>query len=424
MKKDSYQSPSPSPSTPPSSSLSTSPTPSHFASVQKLPEDPILGLSLAFAADPRAHKVNLGVGAYRDAEGKPVVFTSVAKAERILLEKNLNKEYLPIQGNPEYLSASTALILGKSLAQKLAEQTFSIQTIGGTGALRLGGEFLAQSKERCIYIPEPTWPNHKRIFTYAGMTVKTYPYYNATNRALDFAGLCTAIQHMPAGSTILLHSSCHNPTGIDPTTEEWHELSALIKKQKIIPFFDLAYPGLGLNLDADMNAVRNFVEEGHELFIATSYSKIFGLYGERIGMLTVISPHKTVPQAIGSHLKVLARGSYSNPQLHGERIIATILNSELLKQEWEKELTEIRTRIQNMRQQLTSSLAGTLPELSQALSLQRGMFAFTDIDQSQLDRLCNDYAIYMADSGRINLAGLNTKNFEYVVQSLITVLTS
>jgi aspartate/tyrosine/aromatic aminotransferase len=426
MKKDSIQ-PTPQPASPPtfpSPSPPASPFPSHFASVKKLPEDPILGLSLAFAADPRPHKVNLGVGAYRDAEGKPVVFSSVRKAEKLLLEKNLNKEYLPIQGNSEYLKASTELIFGKSLAQNLAEQTFSIQTIGGTGALRLGGEFLAQAKERCIYIPDPTWLNHHRIFNYAGMNIKTYPYYNAAHRSLDFAGICASIQQMPAGSVILLHSSCHNPTGIDPNTEQWHELSQLIKKQNLIPFFDLAYPGLGRDLDADMSAMRYFTEQEHELFIATSYSKIFGLYGERIGMLTVISPHQAISQSIGSHLKVLARGSYSNPQLHGERIIATILQSETLRQEWQEELTEIRQRIHSMRQQLATNLAKALPQLSQALNLQQGMFAFTGIEQHQLDCLCKDYAIYMADSGRINLAGLNARNFEYVVQSLITVLTS
>lgn len=396
---------------------------SHFASITKLPEDPILGLSLAFAADPRPHKVNIGVGAYRDAEGKPVVLSCVRKAEQLLMDKQLNKEYLPIQGDPEYLKSSSALILGKSFAESLSEHIFSIQTLGGTGALRLAGEFLSHEKGRLIYIPEPTWLNHHRVFNYAGMTLKTYSYYDHKNHSLDFSGICTAIQQMPSDSVLLLHSSCHNPTGIDPNMGQWKELSFLIKKQKIIPFFDLAYAGLGQDLDADLSPIRYFIEQDHELFIATSYSKIFGLYGERVGMLSVISPCKGVAQAIGSHLKVLARGSYSNPPLHGERIIATILQSEHLKNEWLQELTEIRLRIQTMRKQLATSLNTAAPSISHAINQQKGMFAYTGMKPHQLDILCRDYAIYMADSGRINLAGLNTKNFEYVIRALISVLT-
>lgn len=413
---------------------SASPYISHFSSLKKLPEDPILGLSLAFAADSRPHKVNLGVGAYRDAEGKPVVLSCVRKAEEILIEKHLNKEYLPIQGDAHYLKASTTLILGSSLAQRLENQLFSIQTLGGTGALRLGGELLSQDKKRTLYLPDPTWLNHSRVFLFAGMDVSTYPYYQAKSGSLDFVGMCAAISQMSTGSAILLHSACHNPTGIDPTKEQWKELSFLIKKQHLIPFFDVAYAGLGQSLDEDLFAVRYFVEQGHELFIATSYSKIFGLYGERVGMLTAISPQGEIVQAIGSHLKVLARGNYSNPPLHGAQIVAMILRqvsvpfsdldkkSENLKNEWLQELADIRQRIQQMRQQLVSRLDAEGLPLGNALSRQLGMFAFTGMDQSQLQRLCHEYAIYMADSGRINLAGLNAHNFDYVIHSLLALL--
>lgn len=400
------------------------PCASHFSSLKKLPEDPILGLSLAFAADPRPHKVNLGVGAYRDAEGKPVVLSCVRKAEEILLKNHLNKEYLPIQGDAHYLKASTALILGGPLAQRLGNQIFSIQALGGTGALRLGGELLSQEKKRTIYLPDPTWLNHSRVFHFAGMDVNAYPYYQAENRSLDFAGMCAAISQMTTGSVILLHGACHNPTGIDPSKEQWKELSFLIKKQQLIPFFDIAYAGLGQSIDEDLFAVRYFVEQGHELLIATSYSKIFGLYGERVGMLTAISPHSETAQAVGSHLKVLARGNYSNPPLHGAQIAAMILQSEHLKSEWLQELAAIRQRIQQMRQQLTSRLNTEDLLLGNALSRQLGMFAYTDMDQSQLQRLCHEYAIYMADSGRINLAGLNAHNFDYVTQSLLALLKS
>lgn len=389
---------------------------SYFDNVAKLPEDPILGLSIAFAADPRPHKVNLGVGAYRDAEGKPYVLSCVRKAEQILLEKQLNKEYLPIKGDPDFLQTSVKLIFGES--QRSNAELFSIQALGGTGALRLGGDFLAQNTGRTIFIPDPTWLNHRRVFTHAKLQVETYPYYDFKERCLDFAGLCAAIQKMPAGSAIVLHSSCHNPTGIDPTIEQWKELSALIKKQHVLPFFDLAYAGLGKGFEQDVFPIKHFAEQGHELFCATSYSKMFGLYGERVGMLTVISPRS---EAIGSHLKVLARGSYSNPPLHGERIVTTILQSEALKTEWLHELEGMRTRIQGLRQKLVAALITGGIETAKELSTQQGMFAYTGLDQELLQRLCDEYAIYMADSGRINLAGLNARNFDYVVDALVAV---
>lgn len=389
---------------------------SYFDNVAKLPEDPILGLSIAFAADPRPHKVNLGVGAYRDAEGKPYVLSCVRKAEQILLEKQLNKEYLPIKGDPDFLQTSVKLIFGES--QRSNAELFSIQALGGTGALRLGGDFLAQNTGRTIFIPDPTWLNHRRVFTHAKLQVETYPYYDFKERCLDFAGLCAAIQKMPAGSAIVLHSSCHNPTGIDPTIEQWKELSALIKKQHVLSFFDLAYAGLGKGFEQDVFPIKHFAEQGHELFCATSYSKMFGLYGERVGMLTVISPRS---EAIGSHLKVLARGSYSNPPLHGERIVTTILQSEALKTEWLHELEGMRTRIQGLRQKLVAALITGGIKTAKELSTQQGMFAYTGLDQELLQRLCDEYAIYMADSGRINLAGLNARNFDYVVDALVAV---
>jgi aspartate aminotransferase len=388
---------------------------SYFDNVTKLPEDPILGLSIAFAADPRPNKVNLGVGAYRDAEGKPFVLSSVLKAERILLEKQLNKEYLPIKGDPDFLNSSVKQIFGEALQQRCNAQMFSIQALGGTGALRLGGEFLSQDSMRTIYIPDPSWLNHRRVFTHARMQVDTYPYYDSVRKCLDFPGLCAAIRKMPARSVILMHACCHNPTGFDPSIEQWKELSTLIKNQGILPFFDLAYAGLGQGFDEDIFPIRYFVEQGHELFCATSYSKMFGLYGERVGMLTIVSPHS---DAIGSHLKVLARGCYSNPPLHGERIVTTILQSQSLRQEWLQELEGMRTRIQDQRQRLVSALISKGIESANELSKQQGMFAYTGLDQECLQRLCQEHAIYMADSGRINLAGLNAKNFVYVVAAL------
>lgn len=388
---------------------------SFFEHIIKIPEDPILGLSVAFAADPRPHKVNLGVGAYRDAEGKPYVLPSVKKAEQIILEKQLNKEYLPIKGDPNFLQTSVKQIFGDSLPT----ETFSIQALGGTGALRLGADFLSRDRSgRIIFIPDPTWLNHRRIFTYAGLQVNSYPYYDPQGNCLDFSRFCATIQKMSSGSILVLHVCCHNPTGMDPTKEQWKELAALIKKQNVLPFFDLAYAGLGKGFGEDVFPIKYFAEQGHEFFCATSYSKMFGLYGERVGMLTIVSPSS---EALGSHLKAIARGSYSNPPLHGERIVTTILQSEVLTNEWLQELDKMRARIQEQRDKLVNALTAKGIESAQNLSRQQGMFAYTGLDQEVLQRLCQEYAIYMADSGRINLAGLNEKNFNYVVEALVEV---
>lgn len=396
---------------------------SHFTSVELLPVDPIFGLPILFAEDKNPNKVNLGIGAYRDAAGKPLVLSCVKKAEKLILEKNANKEYLPIEGAASFISASLKLIFGDALYTQVKERLFGAQTVGGTNALRIAGDFLSRNGMRNIYFPEFTWPNHRLIFSYANMQIATYPYYDQQHHTLNFSGMCKAIQHMPPGSIVLLHACCHNPTGVDPSQNQWKELSELIKAKNLIPLFDLAYQGFGTDLQQDAFSVRYFAEQGHELFIASSYAKNLGLYGERVGALAVITHEENHTKKVASQLKQLIRSSYSNPPLHGEQIVTTILESKNLSEEWETELSEMRKRIIDMRIALSTGLkkAGISQEMS-FLETQKGIFSFLGITKEQVHLLRNQYGIYLPDNGRINMAGLTYQNMNYVVEAIVALM--
>lgn len=397
---------------------------SFFESLTELPEDPIVHLPIAFAADSRPNKVNLGVGSYKDSEGHSLILPSVRDAETTLLKEPSNKDYLPIQGSETFLKANVELVLGKTFSDIYPGGYFSVQTLGGTGALRIGGEFLAQEIAKTIFIPNPTWPNHKLVFTRAGLKVHTYSYYAERTHQLDFSGMCSDISNMPPGSCILLHACCHNPTGIDPTMAQWKELSSLIKKQKLIPFFDLAYQGFVKSPDEDAQAIRYFVEQGHEMLIANSFAKNMGLYGERVGGLTVLARHNDASKKIGSQLKQTVRANYSCPPLHGMKIVTTILNSDLLKAEWLEDLSDMRTRLQEMRRTFVSGLAERDAHKDWSfITRQNGFFSFLGISPEQVQRLLKEYAIHMPSSGRINVAGLNPYNMDYVIEALIAVTT-
>ena len=392
-----------------------------FDKLELLPGDPILSLSRQFKEDTHKKKANLGVGAYKDSEGRPVVLTAVRKAETMMLEKHLNKEYPPIQGHADFINESLKLIFG----EKEIGNVFGVQTIGGTGALRIGGDFLSQHITKKIYLSEPTWPNHKSIFTRAGMEIGWYPYYDATNKRLDFSGMCEAIQKMELNSAILFQGICHNPTGFDPSFEQWKKLSELVKKQHIIPFFDFAYQGFGDDLDEDAKPIRYFVAQGHEMLVAGSYSKNLGLYGERVGTLSVVTQNKNLKDKVGSHIKQIIRGTYSMPPLQGARIVATILQSEELRKEWVHELTTMRERIKVMRCALVAGLlAKGHKDKFSFMNQQRGMFSFSGLNQEQVQRLQKEYNIYMLKNGRINVAGLNRNNMDYVIESIISVVKS
>jgi aspartate aminotransferase len=396
---------------------------SFFKSVELLPEDPILSLPIYFAADAHPKKVNLGIGAYKDAQGKPAVLSCVRKAEKIIFDQNLNKEYLPIEGNKAYISSLSQLAFGSDLNNKLADRMFAVQTVGGTGGLSIAGDFFFHNLSKTVQLSDPTWPNHRPIFRYAGLNMESYPYYDNQKHDLDFAGMCQAITKMPAGNILVLHGCCHNPSGMDPTQEQWKELSSLIKKQRVLPFFDFAYQGFGNGIEEDAFAVRYFAEQGHEMLVASSCSKNFGLYGERMGMLVIISSDRETIPKVSSQIKQIIRSNYSMPPLHGSRIISTILQNEELTKEWHQELAQMRNRVKEMRQALMEKLKAKNINMDVSfMARQTGLFSFTGLNSDQVQSLRRDYGIYITNNGRANIAGLTWDNIDYVVEAMAKVL--
>lgn len=395
-----------------------------FESLDQLPDDPLMSLPIAFAADSRPNKVNLGIGTYKDAEGKPLVLTSVKKAEGILFSQNLNKEYLPIEGHKEFLHGSLQLIFGENCSPLKEGLIFATQTLGGTSALRIGGEFLAQTISKTIFLPQPSWPNHTVIFTRGGLNIRRYRYYDEKNHSIDFKGLCQDIETMPPGSTIVLHACCHNPTGTDLTFEQWQELLPLIQKQKVLPFFDFAYQGFGETVDKDAKAIRYFAEQGQEMFVAYSYSKNMGLYGERVGALFIVAKDKKSVQLVSSNCKQMIRGSYSNPPLHGARLASLVLQTPELKSEWIAELKNMKNRLDDMREAFTAGLLAKGNGFDWSfIRQQKGIFSLLGLTQDQSHRLTQEYAIHLPNNGRINIAGLNQKNLDYVIDAVLSVMS-
>ena len=391
-----------------------------FADIQQNPADPIFALTKEFIDDGRHGKVNLGIGIYCDEEQNLYEFPSIATAEqRIAYERT----YLPLDGNKDFITLSQKLVFGEKTVALAEGRISSAQALGGTGALRVGGEFLAQHVGKKAFIPDKTWINHRAVFTRCGMDVQTYPYWDAESRDLDFSGLCSSITAMEEGSIVILHACCHNPTGTDPSKEEWKELSALMKKHKIIPFFDFAYQGFGEGIEEDAWAVRHFVEEGHEMLVASSNSKNFGLYGERVGMLSVVCHNKTIAENVGTNIKKIIRPSYSNPPRHGAALVAEVLGDDTLKTQWEKELSEIRHRIKAMREALIKGLEDKKADIDiDFMKNQKGMFSFGFLNEKSAGPLKEKHGIYFPDNGRINVAGLTENNMEYVVEAILEAL--
>jgi len=395
---------------------------STWSSVPAGPPDPILGVSEAFKADKDPRKINLGVGAYRDENGKPYVLPSVKKAEQILTSVNPDKEYLPITGLPEFTKAAATLAYGAD-SPVIKDSTVAVtQSISGTGALRIGGAFLARfyPHAKTIYLPSPSWGNHTPIFRDSGLEVKTYRYYDKKTVGLDFAGLKEDLKSMPEKSIVLLHACAHNPTGVDPTHEQWKEISDIVKEKQLFPFFDMAYQGFASGSTSyDAFAVRHFVTSGHQVALSQSFAKNMGLYGERVGAfsLTVASPEEK--QRVESQLKIVVRPMYSNPPIHGARIAATILNKPELYKEWEDEVKGMADRIISMRDRLYDNLvAQKTPGEWGHIKSQIGMFSFTGLTQPQTKALAEKAHIYMTADGRISMAGLNSHNVDYFSESI------
>ncbi|HPS01004.1 MAG TPA: amino acid aminotransferase [Candidatus Sumerlaeota bacterium] len=392
--------------------------------LEMAPPDPILGLTVAFKEDPRPEKINLGVGVFKDAQGRTPIPACVKKAEERLLRQEATKSYLPIDGSPEYATAVQDLLLGAAHPARVARRVVTVQTPGGTGGLRVAGDFLRRAlPAAALWVSDPTWANHFQIFNAAGFEVKTYPYYDAAAKGLDFAGMLGALRTIPSGDVVLLHGCCHNPTGIDPTPAQWREIAQTLVARNLFPLVDFAYQGLGHGIEEDGEGFRILCESCPDLLVVSSFSKNFGLYNERVGALTALASTEEAARRVLSHLKVMARVNYSNPPSHGAAIVATVLGDPVLRAEWEAEVAAIRERIHEMRRLFVETLRakGVKRDFS-FISTQNGMFSFAGLDKAQVERLRQEFAIYMVASGRINVAGMTPGNMDRLCDAIAAVL--
>jgi aspartate/tyrosine/aromatic aminotransferase len=386
--------------------------------------DPIFGLTVLFDADKRPDKINLGVGQYRNDQLETPVLESVKLAETFLLREEESKEYLPIAGDSAYLNRVGALVFGEFFWTREGARVSRIQTLGGTGALRIGGDFLKQEVGEKIAISDPTWPNHRGVFTRCGMVVEAYPYYDIHTQTLEFDRMVQYLRNLTPGTAVVLHACCHNPTGADLSMDQWKILLKIFKENGLLPFFDFAYQGFGISLEEDAKVIRLFAAEGMEMLVACSHSKNFGLYSERIGALYVVSESAKTAEAVQSKLKTIVRTNYSNPPRHGAAIIAHILSEPVLKKMWEQEVESMRSRIEKMRRLLVEALTErSLKRNYLYLSDRVGMFCFSGLKKAEVERLQKEFAIYMPLDGRINIAGLSEKNLLTVVDAITKVIS-
>ena len=395
-----------------------------FQNVEYYPGDPILGLIEKYNEDPNPKKVNLGVGVYYDNEGHLPILDCVKKVEKELAEKNLPHNYLPIDGLTGYRQACQNLLFGPNHKAVQSGRIATTASLGGSGALRIGAEFIHHwLPDAKVYVSNPTWANHIGIFESAGCKVNKYPYYDPDTNGIKIAELKNFLSNLEAGNIVLLHPCCHNPTGIDPTVQQWDDILTIIKQQGLIPFMDFAYQGLGEDLDQDAYAIRKAVDLGLSFFVSNSFSKNMSLYGERVGALSVICSTTEEAKLVQSQLKLIIRRFYSSPPGHGNYIVDKTLNDPILFKQWEKEVYEIRDRIRAMRIHLHDVLQEKLPDRDFTyLSAQRGMFSFTGLSSEQVARLQCEYSIYIVENGRMCVAGLNSRNIDYVAQAMAEVL--
>ena len=395
-----------------------------FAAVEMAPRDPILGLNEAFGADTRAEKVNLGVGVYYDDNGKIPLLAAVRTAEKARLEAMPPRGYQPIEGLAAYNSGVQNLLFGKDSELASSGQVVTIEALGGTGALKVGADYLKRLLPGAsIYISDPSWENHRALFESAGFQVNTYAYYDAATRGVNFAGMKASLEAAPAGSIIVLHACCHNPTGADLSDAQWDEVVSVCRSRGLVPFLDMAYQGFADGIDADAVAVRAFSASGLQFFVSSSFSKSFSLYGERVGALSIVTASKEEAGRVLSQVKRVIRTNYSNPPIHGGAVVAAVLNSPELRQMWEDELAGMRERIRAMRTSLVEQLKadGVAQDFSFVIA-QRGMFSYTGLSVAQVEKLKSDFGIYAVSTGRICLAALNTKNIGYVAKAIAQVL--
>ncbi len=395
-----------------------------FSAVEMAPRDPILGLNEAFNADTRTTKVNLGVGVYSNEEGKIPLLRAVAEAEDIRVAQHVPRGYLPIDGIAAYDKAVQTLLFGADSPLLASGRVMTVQAVGGTGALKIGADFLKQlSPDAVVAISDPSWENHRALFETAGFPVQNYRYYDAATHDVNRAGMLEDLQNLPAGSIVVLHACCHNPTGVDLTLDDWKKVLEVLKTKGHVPFLDMAYQGFGDGIDEDAAAVRLFAESGLTFFASSSFSKSFSLYGERVGALSIVTDSKEETARVLSQVKRVIRTNYSNPPTHGATIVAAVLNSPELRQKWEDELAEMRLRIRAMREEMTNRLANNAAGQDFSfVARQRGMFSYSGLTTEQVHRLRNEFGIYALDTGRICVAALNNRNIEAVTKAILAVI--
>ena len=395
-----------------------------FSTVELAPRDPILGITEQFAVDPSPHKVNLGVGMYYDENGKLPLLKCVAAAEQAMAEAHAARGYLPIDGIAEYDRAAQGLAFGESSPAVTEQRIATVQGLGGTGALKVAADFLRRlHPEARVLISDPSWENHRALFTQAGFEVATYPYYDPASHGVRFDAMRAALNAAPAGTVVVLHACCHNPTGCDLTAGQWREVVASARERGWVPLLDMAYQGFGRGLAEDAAAARLFVEAGLDCLVATSFSKNFSLYGERVGALSVVCQQRDEAQRVLSQLKVLIRANYSNPPTHGAKAVAAVLADPALRSLWHEELAQMRDRIRRMRERLIAKLreAGVRQDMS-FIAAQQGMFSYSGLSAEQMRRLRSEFSVYGVDSGRICVAALNERNLDRVARSIASVM--
>jgi len=395
-----------------------------FEQVSMAPADPILGLTDAFKKDTRSEKINLGVGIYKDESGQTPILATVKEAEKRLLASEKTKSYLTIEGIAAYGTAVQKLLFGADSDIISANRARTAQVPGGTGALRTGADFaLKKLGIRKIWVSNPTWANHGNVFTTAGLKVASYDYYNAETKDLDFDAMVASLQQVEDGDLVLFHGCCHNPTGIDPTTEQWEILAKLIADIGAVPFFDFAYQGFAQGVEEDAQGLRIFAKYNKELLVANSFSKNFGLYNERVGGITLVAEESEIAESAFSQIKSGIRSNYSNPPAHGAAIVTTILEDAELYAQWDKEVADMRDRIQEMRDLFVATLKekGVAGDYS-FISRQNGMFSFSGLTPEQVTRLKEEFAVYIVGSGRISVAGMTKDNMQPLCDAIAKVI--
>jgi aromatic-amino-acid transaminase len=395
-----------------------------FSAVEMAPRDPILGLNEQFAADTNPNKVNLGVGVYYDDAGKLPLLKCVQAAEAQIMGTPKARGYLPIDGIAAYDGAVKGLVFGSDSDVVTSDRVATIQAIGGTGGLKVGADFLRRmGTSKQVLISDPSWENHRALFTAAGFDVDTYPYYDAANRGINFDGMLARLNSAEAGTIVVLHACCHNPTGYDIEPAQWDQVVATVKARNLTAFLDMAYQGFGFGIQEDGAVIQKFVDAGLSFLVSTSFSKSFSLYGERVGALSVLCDSKDEAAKVLSQLKIAIRTNYSNPPIHGGSVVATVLGTPELRAQWEQELAEMRDRIKTMRQTLVDGLkaAGVQADMS-FITKQIGMFSYSGLTKDQMVRLRNEFGVYGTDTGRMCVAAMNSQNIDYICKAIAAVL--